>query len=122
MRVLIIDDSETVRALIRRMLAERAVIPDEAGDGLAAMELLAAKGAADVALVDWNMPRMNGLEFVEQVRRDRAYDGMRLLMVTTENDIGRIATALQAGANEYLMKPFSAEDLWSKLDLADGGL
>jgi two-component system, chemotaxis family, chemotaxis protein CheY len=80
-----------------------------------ALERLREMAAPDVALVDWNMPRLDGLELVRAVRAERAYDRTRLLMITTENELGRVSAALDAGADEYLMKPFTAEMLLEKL-------
>ncbi|HXD88872.1 MAG TPA: response regulator, partial [Urbifossiella sp.] len=68
-------------------------------------------------LVDWNMPEMNGLEFVEAVRAERAFDAVRIMMVTTETEHAQVMRALKAGANEYLMKPFTPDVLVAKLGL-----
>jgi two-component system chemotaxis response regulator CheY len=122
MNVLVIDDSASLRRLIRQMLATRGVDPLEAGNGEEGFAVLQGSVVPDVALVDWNMPIMDGLTFVQRVRSEAAYDGMAILMVTTENEVGRITAALQAGVNEYLMKPFTADDLWSKIALLQGGL
>ena len=79
------------------------------------------KRAADVelVLVDWNMPVMNGLEFIKAVRSDRALDPVRIMMVTTETEQEQVIRALDAGANEYVMKPFTKEILVAKLSLLD---
>ena len=89
----------------------------EAAHGAEALRQLEALGAVDLALVDWNMPEMNGLEFVKAVRKEGSYDGVRLIMVTTEAEMPRMAEALESGANEYLMKPFTKEALHDKLVL-----
>jgi len=73
----------------------------------------------DLILVDWNMPEMNGLEFVMAVRSDRAFDAVRIMMVTTETEQVQVIRALEAGANEYLMKPFTKDVLVAKLSLLD---
>lgn len=71
----------------------------------------------DLALVDWNMPRMNGLDFVAAVRANKKFDGLRVMMVTTEAEASQVARALEAGANEYVMKPFTSEVLRDKLTI-----
>jgi len=92
----------------------------EAGDGRAALDLLIRNDPRvpfDVALVDWEMPRMNGLEFVQAVRRNSDFAGLKLLMVTTLNSTERVAEALEAGANDFLMKPITKEMLLEKLQI-----
>ena len=71
-----------------------------------------------MVLVDWNMPEMNGLEFVRRVRADDTYDGAVVMMVTSETDMGKVVEALDAGADEYLMKPFVKEGFLEKLEIA----
>ena len=78
---------------------------------------LAAGEVPDVVLVDWNMPEMDGLEFIKAVRRDTRYKGLPVLMVTTETETDQMLRALTAGADEYLMKPFQKESLVDKLRL-----
>jgi two-component system chemotaxis response regulator CheY len=89
----------------------------EAGDGAAALTHLEQKPCPDVVLVDWNMPEMNGLEFVKAVRANERLRAVPLMMVTTETEMEQMATALAAGANEYLMKPFNKEAIGEKLQL-----
>jgi two-component system chemotaxis response regulator CheY len=87
----------------------------EAANGREAMERLQALGKVDLALVDWNMPEMNGFEFVRAVRAEPMYDGVLLMMVTTETEMENVVRALAAGANEYVMKPFTQEVILEKL-------
>ena len=115
MRALVIDDSRVMRNMLRRILEGYGFHVTEAVHGADAIKQLQAMPAPDVALVDWNMPEMTGIEFVEQVREDDTYDSMAILMVTTENEAAQMDRALAAGANEYLMKPFSPEGLKDKL-------
>jgi two-component system chemotaxis response regulator CheY len=89
---------------------------DEAANGWEAMDLL-KKEKVDLALVDWNMPDMNGCEFIQAVRKDNTYQDMRMMMVTKETAIDKVAEALEAGADEYIMKPFTKEILVKKLAL-----
>src|SRR3954471_16632981 len=117
MNALIIDDSRTTRAIIARFLSALGYETAEAGDGAAGLAHLAAVGAPDIAFVDWNMPEMTGIEFVKHARREPRYDGMQIVMVTSENEIANVAEALEAGANEYLMKPFTKEGLAEKIAL-----
>lgn len=116
MKALVVDDSRTMRSILGRILKQLGFEVSEAGDGVEAIErLTAAPAAPDVALVDWNMPNMNGFELVKAVRANQAWSAMRLVMVTTESDLERVQSALAAGADEYVMKPFTAEALQEKL-------
>jgi two-component system chemotaxis response regulator CheY len=120
MRALVIDDSRAVRLLIGKVLRELGMEVFEAGHGQEGLEQLRrAGGSIELVLVDWNMPVMDGLEFIKSVRAQRAYDRVRLLMVTTETEGEQVARALAAGANEYIMKPFTREILLAKLALLD---
>ncbi|HKX28478.1 MAG TPA: response regulator [Blastocatellia bacterium] len=117
MRALVIDDSRAMRNILGTMLKEIGFEVAEAKNGLEAMERLREIGPLELALVDWNMPEMNGYEFVQSVRAHRAYDEMRLMMVTTETEMTQMAKALEAGANEYVMKPFTKEVIREKLEI-----
>jgi two-component system, chemotaxis family, chemotaxis protein CheY len=119
MRVLVIDDSRTVRIIIRQALAEAGLDVIEAANGREGLDQLRAHDDVELVLVDWNMPEMNGLEFVQAVRAQRSYDAVRIMMVTTETEQEQVVRALNAGANEYLMKPFTKEVLVAKLSLLD---
>jgi two-component system chemotaxis response regulator CheY len=115
MRALVIDDSRAMRAILGRILKDLGFEVTEAGHGREGLERLQQTGKLDLALVDWNMPEMNGLEFVQAVRADHTYDGMQLMMVTTESEAGAMVNALEAGANEYVMKPFTKDVIVEKL-------
>lgn len=117
MRALVIDDSRAIRLILGKMLQDLGFETYDAGDGKEALERLKEKGTMDLALVDWNMPVMNGLEFVCAVRADPQYSDMRLMMVTTETEMSQVVKALEAGANEYVMKPFTKEIIVEKLNL-----
>jgi two-component system, chemotaxis family, chemotaxis protein CheY len=114
MRALIVDDSRFVRGFLRGMLEERGIDCAEAGDGEAGLTQLRAGVPFDLALVDWNMPVMDGLEMLKQLRAE-GYAAMKVMMVTTEAENDFIIRALDAGADEYLMKPFDDEALCEKL-------
>lgn len=118
MQALIIDDSKAMRAILKRLLQEIGFAPIfEAANGADALAALNYLGETSLVLVDWNMPEMNGLEFVTAVRADPAFNHVRLMMVTTETELTQVRKALDAGANEYLMKPFTTEVLRDKLSI-----
>lgn len=117
MRALVIDDSRTMRMIVGKILTEIGFEIVEAGDGQEALTVLSQNWPIDLAMVDWNMPEINGFEFVQAVRAESAYDEMKIMMVTTESEIEQVAQALEAGANEYAMKPFTKEVILEKLEL-----
>lgn len=114
MRALIVDDSRFVRGYVRGMLEERGIACEEACDGRAGLHQLHSGKCFDFALVDWNMPVMNGLDMLRQLRAE-GFGDLKVLMVTTEAENDYITRALEAGADEYLMKPFDDEALQEKL-------
>jgi two-component system chemotaxis response regulator CheY len=114
MRALIVDDSRFVRGFLRGLLIEHGIDCEEAADGQAGIDRLHAGMPFDIALVDWNMPVMNGLEMLQQMRAD-GFTEVKVMMVTTEAENEFIIRALDAGADEYLMKPFDDEALSEKL-------
>ncbi len=114
MRALIIDDSMAMRRMLAAYVQGLQVSPVVAVDGQDAVEVLEREGEFEVALVDWDMPRMNGVEFVRHVRSDPRWQGMKLIMVTAHVDPDDIMNALQTGADDYLMKPVSSEMLEDK--------
>lgn len=115
MRALVIDDSRAIRRIIKGMLLEAGFEVTEADNGADALAQLERLGSVELALVDWNMPVLNGYEFVKAVRAQPAHDDMKLIMVTTETGAQEMSMALEAGANEYVMKPFTKEDITEKL-------
>ena len=117
MRALIIDDSRAIRAMIGRFVKELGFEVVEAGNGQEGLDRLGAPGHIDIALVDWNMPVMSGIEFVHAVRTRPEFAPMRILMVTTEAETAAVQRALTEGANEYLMKPFTKEGLRDRLEM-----
>jgi two-component system, chemotaxis family, chemotaxis protein CheY len=117
MRALIVDDSRAIRGIIGKMLREMGFDIVEAAHGVEAMRRLKESGSVDVMLVDWNMPEMNGYEFLRNVRANPAYSGVPLMMVTSETEMSQMSKALAAGADEYVMKPFTKGVLSDKLSL-----
>jgi two-component system chemotaxis response regulator CheY len=113
-RALIVDDSRFVRNYLRSLLEAKGIECEEAGDGQTGIGLLNTGMPFDLALVDWNMPVMDGLEMVRQARA-QGFVGVKVVMVTIEADNDFILRALEAGADEYLMKPFDEEALSEKL-------
>jgi len=114
MRALIVDDSRFVRGYLRGLLEKNGFECEEAGDGREGMDRLHAGAPFELALLDWNMPVMNGLEMLNQLREE-GFDAVDVIMVTTEAENEFILRALDAGADEYLMKPFDEEALTEKL-------
>jgi two-component system chemotaxis response regulator CheY len=120
MKMLIIDDSKTMRVFLQRLAEELSFQTEAAEDGRDALLKLVKNDPRepfDVALVDWEMPVMNGLELVQTVRRNKDFDSLKLMMVTTLNSMDRVALALEAGANDFLMKPVTKELLEEKLQI-----
>jgi two-component system chemotaxis response regulator CheY len=117
MRALLLDDSRAMRMILRRIMHAAGFEVVEAADGRQGLDVLSAGPLPDVALVDWNMPGIDGLSFVKAVRDDPAYRQMTLMMVTTESEHDQVVRALAAGAHEYIIKPFTADAVVDKLEL-----
>ncbi|NUP97608.1 MAG: response regulator [Planctomycetaceae bacterium] len=117
MRALVIDDSAVIRTVLTRILTGMGFEVVTAGHGKEALERLSDGRHFDIALVDWNMPEMNGYEFIKSVRASVDWRDLPLMMVTTETEMEQVVRALAAGANEYLMKPFTAEMVQEKLQI-----
>jgi two-component system chemotaxis response regulator CheY len=117
MHALIVDDSTTMRMILRAHLKKLGFEVTEAINGRDALDRLKAMVTADLVMVDWNMPEMDGLDFVRAVRTEAVYASLPMMMVTTNTDRSHVQQALEAGANEYIMKPFTADMIREKLDL-----
>ncbi|EMB15165.1 response regulator [Rhodopirellula europaea] len=122
MHALVVDDSRTIRRIIGDMMRTLGFEVSEAGDGVEALERLAEIETPDILLVDWNMPRMNGIDFIRTVRADIKYSDVAIMMVTTETEMERMAEAFVAGANEYVMKPFDKATIADKLHILGVGV
>jgi len=116
-RAIVIDDSRAIRTILGNMLREMGFEVGEAVNGRDAMMHLKASDPPDLAMLDWNMPEMNGFDLLVRVRANRAFDPMKIVMVTTETETSQMIKALEAGANEYVMKPFTKEVIREKLRL-----
>jgi two-component system chemotaxis response regulator CheY len=103
--------------ILRKYLGKMGFDVVEACNGREGLERLRKMTQTDVVLVDWNMPEMNGVDFVRAVRADHGYDVLPLVMVTTNTEYENVAEALSAGANEYVMKPFTLDMIREKLEL-----
>jgi two-component system, chemotaxis family, chemotaxis protein CheY len=117
MRALVVDDSKSMRMILARALREQGFEVSEAGDGREAIARLHAGEPVNLMLVDWNMPEMDGHALVCAVRANVLLNDVRIMMVTTETTLAQVEKALAAGANEYLMKPFTKDMLLEKLAL-----
>lgn len=117
MRALIVDDSRAMRLMIGRIMGELGFQTVEASNGREALDHVHAAGVLDVALVDWNMPVMDGYAFLCALRAGNVLPGVPVIMVTTETEMSQVARALAAGASEYVMKPFTRDVLRDKLNL-----
>jgi two-component system chemotaxis response regulator CheY len=110
---LVVDDSSVIRKIARRILEEMNFQIVEAEDGEKALEIC-KRGLPDAVLLDWNMPVMDGYEFLGNLRRMPDGDRPKVVFCTTENGMAHIARALDAGANEYIMKPFDKDIVAAK--------
>jgi two-component system chemotaxis response regulator CheY len=104
-----------MRSILSRKLDSLGFDVETASDGAEGLALVRRGPLPDVALVDWNMPVMDGLEFIIEVRHNRDWRNITLMMVTTENEHSQIVRALAAGAHEYVMKPFTVDAIGDKL-------
>src|SRR5258705_4406674 len=117
MRALVVDDSRSMRTIILKQLKELGFEVYEAENGQEALSRLHEVKNIHLVLLDWNMPEMDGLEVLSLIRAEPEYKEVRVMMVTTESEMSRVATALEAGAGEYLMKPLDRDALLAKLIL-----
>ncbi len=115
---MVIDDSKAIRMILTRSLNKLGYDVCTAGDGKEALAILDQQAPTlSVILVDWNMPEVSGLEFIKRLRCMSSYADVPLMMVTTETETNQMISALEAGANEYVMKPFTDEIIACKLRL-----
>ena len=113
---LIVDDSRVIRRVSRHILESLGFEVSEAENGQEGLTAC-VEAMPDVVLLDWNMPVMTGIEFITQLRQKDGGDRPKVVFCTTENDVAHIREAIEAGADEYVMKPFDHETLQIKLQL-----
>lgn len=116
MRALVVEDSSIIRKILCQYLQKLNMEVVEATDGEDALKRLQEMTPPDLVLVDWNMPVMNGIDFIRAVRGMRLYDPLPLIMVTTNSESDHLGTAMEAGANEYIQKPCTLDALREKLE------
>ena len=116
-KAMVVDDSRAIRLILANTLAELGYEVCHAANGKEAVAALAKESGVSLILVDWNMPEMNSLDFVKHVRSNPQFSSIPLMMVTTETEMHQMVKALEAGANEYVMKPFTKEIIADKLRL-----
>lgn len=117
MQALVVDDSRAMRTILGKIVTSLGFEVITAVHGKDALEQLTAGARPQLMLLDWNMPEMNGYELLQAVRRDPAHAATKIIMVTTETEMAQVQNALAAGANEYVMKPFTSEVIYEKLCL-----
>jgi two-component system chemotaxis response regulator CheY len=117
MRALIVDDSSAMRAYLKMILKSVGFEVRDARNGQEALAVLREGERPDVMLLDWNMPEMDGFETLRAVRAEVKWNDIRVMMVTTETEMAEMSRALEAGADEYVMKPFTREVIFDKLQL-----
>lgn len=121
LKLLVVDDSSTMRRIIKNTL-QRLGYDDilEAEHGLQAWEIMDSVDGIKILITDWNMPEMNGLDLVKKVRGDNRFVDIPIIMVTTEGGKAEVITALKAGVNNYIVKPFTPQVLKEKLEIVLG--
>jgi two-component system chemotaxis response regulator CheY len=118
MKVLLVDDSATIRRILKGLLGPLGISDIlEAGNGVQALKVLAENPGIDYMLLDWNMPELDGLGVLKQVRANDAYRDLKIIMCTSEADKTKVIEAIKAGANNYIVKPFTPDIVKEKLVL-----
>jgi len=115
MRLLIVDDSHTMRSILCTYARNLSMETAEAEDGYQALEILEKQGPFEAVLIDWDMPRMDGITLLQRIRAKPEYAEMKILMVTAQNTYEKVSQALAAGSDEYLMKPLDEQMFVEKL-------
>jgi two-component system chemotaxis response regulator CheY len=118
-QAIVVDDSRAMRAMLRHVLEHEGFEVTEAADGSQALNQLTTGEVPLLALIDWNMPRLDGLSLIRTLRSSPRFAELTIVMVTSEADPTHVEQALEAGADEYIMKPLSAEVLREKLALLE---
>ena len=118
MKVLLVDDSATIRRILKGLLGPMGITDIlEASNGIMALKVLSENPGVDYMLLDWNMPELDGLGVLKQVRANDAYRDLKIIMCTSEADKTKVIEAIKAGANNYIVKPFTPDIVKEKLVL-----
>jgi two-component system chemotaxis response regulator CheY len=117
MRALVVDDSSAMRAFLKMILTRTGFEVSAAPNGSAGLDVLHSGPAPDLVLLDWNMPEMDGFQMLRAMRAETEFRDTRVMMVTTETEVAEMSRALEAGADEYVMKPFTTEVILDKLQI-----
>ncbi len=122
MKALVVDDSTSMRNIIKAALSQMNIFDEivEAENGKVALEKIKEHGPFDIVFLDWYMPEMEGYDCLVEIRKDEGLRDMKVMMVTTENQQENVIKAVMAGANEYLMKPFTPDMLEEKVKMVLG--
>ncbi|MCB0309766.1 MAG: response regulator [Bdellovibrionales bacterium] len=117
MKALVVDDSSATRFILAKMLSELGFEVVDAENGQVGLDKLGANRDVALALVDWNMPVMNGYELIQAIRAKEQFNSVKIMMVTTETEMAQVVKAMEAGADEYIMKPFTKNVVLEKMKL-----
>jgi two-component system, chemotaxis family, chemotaxis protein CheY len=117
MRALVVDDSSAMRSILRITLQKHGFEVCEARHGMDALSVLAGPGDFNLILIDWNMPEMDGFQLLQRIRSQPRHAATKIMMVTTETGMNQMTEALAAGADDYIMKPFTFDVVSDKLQL-----
>ncbi len=120
MKVLVVDDSRTARGIVKSTFEEQGHTVFEAPDGAAALSMLEVQGSIDLVVLDWVMPVMNGFDCLRAIRKNPAFNNVKIVMCTTESERSQVLDAVRAGANGYVIKPIDPEALVAKAGKACG--
>jgi len=120
MKMLVIDDSMTARLIVKRALESEGHTVLEAPDGAVGLTVLQVNPRIDAIILDWNMPVMNGFDCLTEIRSNPAYNGIKIIMCTTEAERGQVVRAIKSGANGYVLKPFTPPILMAAVNKVMG--
>lgn len=122
MKVLVVDDSKTMRVIVSRIIKELGYEVGEASNGKEAIDILKSDQSYTLVMADWNMPEMNGYDMVLNIKNDETLKKIPIIMVTTENEISNVQKAIEAGASDFITKPFKKETIQEKISKITAGV
>jgi two-component system, chemotaxis family, chemotaxis protein CheY len=121
--ILLVDDSDVIKRIVRSAIVQLGIELLEASDGAEALTIIKKKyDSINLILMDWNMPKMNGFDLLSTLKANKVYQHIPVIMVTTESGKGNIVKAMQAGAKNYILKPFETAELVKKIMQVPGML